>query len=145
MKNPLLKMKKDKTAEKEGVWIEYMPTVDANGEDAMIRFRLRRAGGTNIEFLSEMELRQKPYRLQMKANGGQLDNETMLKISKAVFCEFLLVDWENVQNPETDEFVSFSAEEAHLLFDYLPDVFQELLLECQSGDLFAVRDADSKN
>ncbi len=145
MSNPLKRMKKDENAEKDGLWIDYMPTVDKDGNKAMIRFKLRRAGGSNIEFLAEMELRQKPYKLQMKANGGTLDNETMLGLSKDVFCEFLLVDWDNVQNPETDEYIPYSAEEAHILFDYLPDVFQELMLECQSGDSFAMRGADSKN
>lgn len=140
--NPLFNLKKDSSLEIDGAWFDFMPTIDKDGKDAFVRFKLRRNGGANTQFLKEIEKTSKPYR----HSGNKMDAPTQLKIVEKVFCNHILVDWENVQNAEGD-FIEFSTENAQWLFDELPDVYQALLLEVNSGAMFSLEqcEADAKN
>lgn len=145
MSNALFATRKDTESEKNGAWFEYCETIDENGDPAPLRFKLRRAGGSNVEFLAQQEKYTKPYRNMMK-KGKDLTVETRAKIMLNLFCEYILVDWENVQD-ESDEFVDFSPEKAKEIFTALPDVMYELIEEASGEEVFLAeqREEDEKN
>ena len=145
MNNPLYEKRKDTDAEKNGAWFDYCETVDGEGNPVPLRFKLRRCGGSNVEFLSQQEKYSKPYR-HMTRKGKELTVETRAKIMIELFCNYILVDWENVQD-EQDEFVDFSPEKAKEIFTALPDVMYELIDEAQGEEVFLAeqRGEDEKN
>lgn len=149
MSNPLFEMRKDPEKEKDGAWYDYLPTKNEAGETenpdgsrVMVRFKMRRTGGSNTKFLAAVEKASEPYK-----NDKDIDAEKQLKIMQEVFCDHILVDWENVQNEE-GEYIEFSKENAMHIFELLPDVYHHLLLEVKSGQMFKLekaREDDAKN
>lgn len=149
--NPLYARKKCPELETEGTWFDYCPTITEDGDEGFIRFKMRRPGGANVEYLAANEKASKPYRHLTNGVGGkkELPFEIQQKIVKNVFVNHLLVDWENVVD-EDGGVMEFSSENALKLFDEetgVPDVYIELLQACQSEELFLAsnKEDDSKN
>lgn len=135
--------KTDDGLEKKGIVIDY--------GDA--RIRIARAGGANKAFSKSLDRRTKPFRRAIAA--GSFDNEHSNDILKEVYAECVVLDWEtNVGTDDAGEITwaqGIAPEDAGLpegdllpvnhanilkVFRHLPDLFQDLVSQAQSGALF---------
>jgi hypothetical protein len=141
----LFATQKDENLERDGKWHTY--TVgELDGELVEVRFKIRRAGGGNKLFAKLITKKQEPYRNLIQANKGVLPDAISEKIGMEVFCQHILVDWENVQNADGD-FIDCTPANIEMIMKALPDLFKDLLVLAQQGDIFIkeAKDADAKN
>lgn len=113
-------------AEKEvsGVW-QDVAINDHNGKP--IRIHIARASASNKAYAKALEAATKPH--QAAIQNDALDNELGKKLLQGVFCDTLLLDWDNVPRSEWTgneadvELVPYSKDEALELFAILPDLY----------------------
>lgn len=131
----------DPELEKNGVLVEYP---DPDGGKSSF-FRIARAGGANMAYSKTMERLAKPLRRQIA--NEQLSPAQAQRITKTAFVETVLLGWENVTDPTTDELVNFSVPAALKLFEELPDLYADLAEQAGKAALFrkAALEADAKN
>lgn len=124
--------KTDANAENNGVWVDGFPRNDDGTEP---RFLLSRLGPTNKRYQAAMERELRPHRRAMEL--GTLSNEVAAGVSLNVFCNSVLVGWENVEN-EHGEKMAFTPANALQLLTALPDLYAELNAKAQQQSMFRV-------
>lgn len=125
IKGPYAAFATDETVEQEGVWLEY-PSYE-------FAIRVRRAGETNRAFTQRMDAKLKPYKRAL--DTGTMDPAILLRVSREVFAETILVDWKGVVD-EKGKPMSFNKDNALKLLTDLPDLFNDIVLQAKDAGLF---------
>jgi hypothetical protein len=133
--------KTDEKLEKEGILVDFGVN---QRTDKPIRFRIARAGGSNITFAKAMEKATRPHKRALHL--GTLSNDVAEKIYREVFIDTVLLDWEEVDGSDGQP-LPFTRENAVKLFTDLPDLFAQLREDAGNAALFLaeVREADLGN
>jgi hypothetical protein len=126
--------------ERTGVLLEY----GTNSQGLPITIRIARAGGANTAFQKRLEAAVKPYRRQIQADV--MDQKQLEKLVRGVFCESVVLGWENVEDKD-GKTLPFSAANCEKLFTDLPDLYADVQAQSQSLALFReiAREADAGN
>lgn len=119
----------DKNAEISGVW--YVADTLEDGKE--VRFKLARKGRMNKAFVKSLDKRVEPYRRAMELN--KLSTEKNNELGIEVFCESILMAWENVIGREGKP-LEFNFENAVQLMKDLPDLYDILNAKAMSADTF---------
>ena len=124
----------DESLETSGTWF----TINE------MRFKLARAGGSNIEFLKLVRKRTAPYKRALAA--GSIEEKFAREIIAGCFAETVLLDWEGVYGDD-EQAIPFSKETAKDLLAKLPNLFNELRDFADNWENFKAEDleADRKN
>jgi hypothetical protein len=132
--------KTDAMKEQEGVLVKY----GENDDKTVPAFRLLRRNATNQRYAKSLERETAPYRRLIDL--GTLDNKTAQKVFTRVFCTSVLIGWENVQDEE-GKIIPFNIENAIMLMDKLPDLYEDLSQQSVKVALFRqdALEADAKN
>lgn len=130
----------DAKIEKEGVILQY----GTNSKNLPIGIRVARAGGANQAFNKRMEIKSKPYRRQIQTET--IERKTLEKLVLEVFCETVVLDWENVEDADGNE-MPFNYDNAVKLFTDLPDLFADVQEQASKSALFRaeIREAAAGN
>lgn len=103
----------NETLESEaGVWFRFR-----NG----MRFRCKRAGGSNDQYRRVFQREIKPFKRQLDS----LDREVQEEIFRNVYAETILVDWDGVRDKGGNE-VPFTKANVKALFEALPELFVQV-------------------
>jgi hypothetical protein len=73
-------------------------------------------------------IRQRGKALSVQIRTGNLDNEQAVELQRQGVAKTVLMGWENLQDEETQQDITFSPEKALQLFIKYPD-FYDLVLE----------------
>jgi hypothetical protein len=136
--------KTNKKMEREGILIDYGPNEDLPGDPPpSIRFRVARSGGSNVAYSKVLERITKPWKRALQ--NGQVSNERAKEMDREAFIEACLLGWENVTLG--GQVLEFSAANAKVLFETLPDMYDDLREQAGSSALFReeTREADLGN
>ncbi len=132
--------KTDAGLERLGVVLQY----GQNSKGLPIGIRIARAGGTNEQYAKRMEAAVKPYRRQLQ--NDTMDRKVLLGIVREVFCETVILGWENVEDKDGNA-LAFNKANAIKLFTDLPDLFDDVKEQSERSVLFReeVREVDAGN
>lgn len=128
--------KTDKKAEIDGIKVEYA----ANEDGSIPTFYIRRMSRSNLKYTKSLEARTRPFRRLIE--NDQLDPKLAEKINIDIFLDSVLVHFENVPASDVtgkkDEtgFASYTKENARLLFENLPDLYDDLQTKAQKASMF---------
>lgn len=125
--------KTDTNLEKDGVWVDYGPNDDLPGKPNM-RFRVARAGGSNLQYEKAMEHLTKPYRRLIQS--GNLSNAQAKDLQRQAFLTACLRGWEGISMPGSDTPLPFSLENAQKLFQEVPDILTGLISEADGAAIY---------
>jgi hypothetical protein len=129
-KSPYALFQTDKTAETEGVWLDY----------GHFRILIRRAGGANTRFARVLESKIKPYRHAF--NTGSLDNSIAQRLMVETYAETVVIGWEDVVD-QTGEPLPFTVANAVRLFSDLPELFSNVQEQATSLALFRAEEIEA--
>lgn len=129
------KFETDADIEQKGVILDY-------GDG--VRIRIRRAGGSNKEYLKAMEKVARSYRFQIQHRS--LSRDENLHILAEVYASTIVIGWEGVTDRD-GKALPFSKENCMKLFKDLPDLFADVQAQAESGEGFRKHliEADAKN
>jgi hypothetical protein len=127
--------KMDTVKELEGVEIPFAP----NKDGSVPTFKISRITPSNHKYTKMMERETKPYRRQIELKT--LDDMLAQHIAMKVFVYSILQGWSNVHDAN-DTPISFSPENAMLLFEQLPDLYQELNSQANNAALFRLEEIE---
>ncbi|MCA0944491.1 hypothetical protein LCM08_06180 [Salipiger pacificus] len=120
----------DKTVEREGIMIEV-----AEG----IRFRVRRAGGSNKRYGERLSALLKPHKRAVEM--GTMDEAVARRLMVQAFVEACLIDWEGVTDAD-DKPLEFTTENAIALFLELPELFDAVSAQAEKAANFRSLEAE---
>ena len=107
----------DMVREVEGFWYKVSKKISV---------KMARAGGANLEFSKEMELKTRPHRKRGGAfEGDNVDIELATELMKEAFADKIILDWKGMTNKESKKIAYSPAAARKLLID-LPDLYIEL-------------------
>lgn len=109
----------NKNLEKEGVFLDY--GLNENGKP--IRFKIARAGGSNIAFQKALEAKLRPHRRALQAD--MMDEALAERIMREVYAVTIVLCWEGVTDADGKE-LPFSKANVVKLFEMIPDFFREI-------------------
>lgn len=95
----LSRIRTDTSAEASGKWFDYA---------AGIRLCIASTGSPEFRKAARQVLRPHTGRIRMDA----MDDEEQETILRKVYARHILVDWENIEDDETNEAIEYSAEKA---------------------------------
>lgn len=126
--------------EKTGILLNYGKTADGRN----INIRVARSGGSNTAYAKRMEVAARPHRRAMQTET--IDAQLLVELVRKVFCETVVLGWENVEDEEGNP-IEFSPKAAEELFIKLPDLYADVSESAGRAALFreAIREADSGN
>lgn len=101
--------------------------------------RLRRAGGSNVQFDRAMDAVMKPYRRQLQM--GTLDDGKADELMARVYARAVVIDWENVTD-EKGKKLSCTEENIVKVFTDLPDLFEDI--KAQASNMANFRRAEQE-
>ncbi|WVW77404.1 tail assembly chaperone [Stenotrophomonas phage vB_SmaS_Bhz59] len=121
--------KTDPKLEVGGIFIDVGK--NSKGEDT--RFKIARAGGSNVQFQKALERETKPYKraIQTKTLSDALAHTIYLR----AFVAGVLLGWEGVED-ENNQPLQFTFDNALKLFTDLPDLFAQLKEDASDVSLF---------
>jgi hypothetical protein len=126
--------------------LEGVPVIcgDTNEDGSMPTFIIARACKSNIRYTKALERETRPYKRLIESD--RLSNATALQVQRRVFVQTLLMGWENVFD-EKEKPIPFNQENAIMLFDKLPDLYDELATSSQKQSLYleTTLEEDAKN
>lgn len=132
--------KMDAAKESEGIEIKYA----ANDDGTVPTFRVLRRSSQNQRYVKVLERETAPYRRLIEL--GALDKKKEENVLRRVFCQSVLIGWQNVQK-QSGENILYTFENAMQLFEELPELYLDLAE--QAGKLAAFRvetqESDAKN
>lgn len=139
--------KSDANLEKTGILIQYGFVQKPDGQPDLerpISFRIARAGGSNTPYHKRVEAKVKPYRRQIQTET--IDPKVAENLMLEVFCETVLLGWENVQD-ENGQDIEFTKDNAMKLFTDLPDLYKDLQEQANKAALFRaeIREGEAGN
>lgn len=132
----------DNKKESDGVKIEMF---EAENEDGTVpAFFVSRMGKSNKRYSKALESATRPYRRQIQL--GTMNNEKAEEIFLEVFCDTVLMRWENVTGKD-GKALPFNKQNAIGLFKDLPEVYERLQEEAQMSANFRDEtvEAEAKN
>jgi hypothetical protein len=134
--------KMDAVKQQDGVLVEFPQAENADG--SVPKFRLARISSNNVRYTKAMEFECRPYKREIEL--GALDKATDRKIAVKVFCQTILLGWENVKDAEGKD-IPFGERAANQLLLELPDLYVELTQRAQDMSLFRQNEleSDAKN
>lgn len=100
----------DRNLEKVGVWVEV----------GSARFKCRRAGGANDDYINLAAKKIRPFAQAIQ--DDVLPREMGDDLMAEVYAETIVLDWENVTDRQGGQ-IPFSKEACVALFKELPNVF----------------------
>ena len=115
--------------ESEGIWIVYGADKDKDPS-----FKVARSGGENRKYQTTLVNRARPYQRVLNVQSKDPDDATLKLIegfTKDAFIEACLKDWRNVKD-KAGKPLSFSKENAYILFQELPELFRDLQEQANS-------------
>lgn len=129
----------DHDKEHNGVWVYPIGT-----GDAAPAFLIARKGPMNQKYSKALDRITRPYKRLITLN--RLPNEKADEIMKQVFAESILLGWRNVTDKQ-GKLIEFSAANALVVFDLLPDLYFDLEQQASEAALFRleVAEATEKN
>jgi hypothetical protein len=143
MKSGLLRTyKMDAVKSNSGVLVPFPQAENADG--TVPAFRLARMSQNNSRYTKALEFECRPYKREIEL--GALDKETDRKIAVKVFCQTILLGWENVKDANGAD-IPFGERAANQLLIELPDLYLELTKHAQEMSLFrqGELESDAKN
>jgi len=114
----------DKKAEQEGIILDY-------GDG--LKIRIARAGGSNIKYEKLVQAKLRKYERQRQLD--LLDIDTLRPILREVYAEAVVLGWEGVTDRDGNE-IPFTKANAIKLFEDLPDLFEDIVVQAQKAALF---------
>lgn len=126
--------------EQGGTWVTPFGP-EADGYPA---FLLARMGGRNQKYSRAVQSRLQQYQRLISTQRDNPDQGTLDLVSektKEAFCEAVLLDWRNVLDGDNKP-LEFSKENAMILVNKIPEIYETLLGLAQSYNTF--READAK-
>lgn len=132
--------KMDPKKQDEGVLVQY----GENPDKTLPGFRLLRQNASNQRYAKTLERETNPYRRMISL--GTLDTKTAERVFMRVFCLSVLIGWEHVYDA-TGALIPFNFDNAMKLFQELPDLYDDLVIQSQKASLFRqdTDEADAKN
>lgn len=115
--------------EDSGIWIQ----IDMDPDEKPWRFLISALSTHNKKYMKCVRKAMKPYEALRRHN--QMPDELQEKVMCSVFCESILLNWENVVD-ENGELIPFNAESAVILFGKLPYLYDQLMEDSQNMSLF---------
>jgi len=106
----------DKALESEGFW---------HSVTNKIRFKLARAGGSNMNFAKTLEKKTRPHRRSSDPNFEDMDIELANNLLIEAFAETVVLDWQGITDTKGKK-VPYSVSACIKLMKDLPDLFTEL-------------------
>lgn len=119
----------DRDAELKGVYVTYGKNKDGNE----IRFLISRMGKSNKAYSKAMENATRPHRRSIEL--GTMDDDLAEEVFKKVFCEKIILGWENVEDREGKP-IKFNLKNAMQLMTDLPDLYDDLQEQAKKASLF---------
>lgn len=123
----------DTKLETEGADITFA----ANDDGTIPTFRVARMGGANKRYLAALS--RKTRSVTTAIRNGTLSDEQAKKISLEVFIETVLLGWSNIYD-RTGNPIPFTQHNANVLFNELPDLYDEIVR--QAGSLTTFQTAE---
>lgn len=138
------KFKTNPELEKKGVWVDFGPNEDLDGNPPM-RFLVARAGGANLKHEKVLEHLSKPHRRLIQS--GNFSNAQAKELQREAFLGACLLGWEGISMPGQSEPLKFSVDNARALFKEVPDILQNLIAESDSAAIYreTILEADLGN
>lgn len=141
IRSPFDNFQTDPDLERSGVVVDY------DG----YWFKIARAGGANEAFAKRLNELTQPYKRAIDSDA--ITPKLGQKLSRQAFCETVLLGWgseaygEGKMVDQDREALSFNLENALSFFEALPDLFADLLVTAQKGQVFrkTIAEADAKN
>jgi hypothetical protein len=124
----------DKALEQTGIWI----VVDTYN-DKEVRFKISRMSRTNKSYVACFDRKIEPYRRQIELDKLPADKNH--RITLEVFCESVLLAWENVVDLNGKE-IEYTFENACKLMNDLPDLYTLLVGKANSAASFKDKSLD---
>lgn len=123
----------DASLEQSGVWVEI------EGK----RFKIARAGGSNLEFAKAMRKKIGPF--QRAIQNDRMDEIIARKLVREVFVDTVLKNWEGVEGPDGP--IPYSKENALMLLEKLPNLMFLLQQKAEQFETFQQEEIedDAKN
>lgn len=122
--------------------VRFVVATTSDGKD--VAFWLRNAGKANKEYAKCLKRTLAPYQAQFNAKA--LADDVAEDLLKKVFCESIIVGWENVTDQFGDE-LPFTPDHAYKLMTELEQLYE--ILDEKSKDMAAFRieqrEASAKN
>jgi hypothetical protein len=128
----------DSKKESEGAEVTFPP----NKDGSIPTFIIAATSRNNQKYAKALDRATKPYRRNLDAMG----DANAERIYREVFVTTVLKGWKNVQNADGSE-IPFSIENANILFDKLPRLYNVLNERANSIELFQdqQREAEAGN
>lgn len=120
--------------ERDGIVIDY----------GTFQFVIARAGGANADYERVLQRLVRPYR--RAAQAGTLDSKVRDDLVRQAFSETVVKGWKGVKGRDGNE-IPFSPVAARKLFEDLPELFADLLVQSMTVANFLRegREADAGN
>lgn len=130
MSSPYELFETNEAHERKGVELDY-------GDFSIT---VARAGGSNRAYQKALETKTKPIRRALAA--GQVDPKRTSAIMREVFAETVVIGWKDVTDKNGKK-LPFNTANAVKLFKDLPDLFNDVMQQASSFQLF--QDVDTEN
>lgn len=132
--------KTSKSAEIEGIEVRFKP----NDDGTIPCFRIARMSKGNVRYTKSIEARTRSHRKDILDKS--LTNEVAEEINLNVFCDSILLGWENVIG-EDGKTIVYSWDNAKYLMQELPDLYDLLKEKAEDIDNFLSSnlEAEAKN
>lgn len=114
--------KTNASKEENGIWFEDTGVI--NADKTVPGFLLARASRANPKFARETEKLGKKYRRQFE--NDLVTGDVAVRLNKELFLDTILLDWRNVQLDDDGKNLAFTRENAEMLFEELPDLYELL-------------------
>ena len=121
--------KTSKVAESEGIEVRFKP----NEDGTVPSFRIARMGKSNARYVKSVESRTRPHRQNII--DKVITNEIAEEINLNVFCDAVLLGWENIIG-EDGKTIPYSWDNAKKLMSDLPDLYDILKEKAEDIDNF---------
>lgn len=119
----------DKSAEVEGVWVEY----GANEDGSIPAFKISRMSKANKKYTKALERATRPHRRAIELET--MNNDLAERLFMEVFVDTVLLDWKGIKQRDGEE-LEFCKKNALKLFEDLPELYDDLQEKAKKASLF---------
>ncbi len=114
----------DTTMEQQGIVVDF-------GDYG--KFKIARAGASNIKYTDSFKTRYKPYQKLVRQN--KMPESVAQKLLIEVYADAIILAWEGVYDRKLKPIPYTRANVVQVMTD-LPDLFSQILTESQNADLY---------
>lgn len=119
----------DKTAEVDGVWVEY----GANEDGSIPGFKISRMSKANKKYTKALERATRPHRRAIELET--MNNDLAERLFMEVFVDTVLLDWRGIKDRDGNELECNKAN-AMKLFEDLTELYDDLQEKAKKASLF---------